>query len=191
MGQRMGTAKQLLPFRGQTILECVVDNALASRLQQVIVVLGYQAGLLEPLLKKKDVSLVFNPLYQSGQSTSLKAGLETVTDEAEAVLFLLGDQPLITAETINTIINAYETSARAPIVLPVFEGKRGNPVLFSRATFPHLEKLHDDCGARPLFEEYAGQILSVPISDASILFDIDTPADYQRLKLQEKYPTSV
>jgi len=185
MGSRMGRTKQLLLFRGRTILECVIDNSLASRLQRVIVVLGFQADLVEPLVKGRDVAVVFNPLYESGQSSSLKSGLRAVTDDAEAVLFLLGDQPLVTPQTINTILSAYETSTTAPIVMPVYEGKRGNPVLFSRATFPRLESLQDDCGARQLFELYAGDIVTVPIADSSIVFDIDTEDDYRRLLLLE------
>ncbi len=180
-GSRMGRTKQLLPFRGQTILECVVDSALASSLQRVIVVLGYQADELEQLLIGRDVTVVHNPLYDKGQSSSLKAGLQEVTVEDDAVLFLLGDQPLVTAETINRILAAYETSPTSAIVLPVFEGKRGNPVLFSRETFPRLETLKDDCGARSLFEEYSGQILTVPVEDPSIHSDIDTEEDYLRL----------
>lgn len=182
---RMGRTKQLLPFRGQTVLECVVDNALASRLQRVIVVLGYQADVVGPLLKGRDVTVVFNPLYESGQSSSLNAGLRAVTEEAEGVLFLLGDQPLVTPQTINRILNAYKASPATPIVLPVYEGKRGNPVLFSRATFPRLETLNEDHGARPLFEEYAGHIVTVPVADSSIHFDVDTEEDYQRLLLLE------
>ena len=180
-GSRMGRTKQLLPFRGQTILECVVDSALASSLQRVIVVLGHQAEVMEPLLRGRDVTVVFNPLYDSGQSSSLKAGLREVTEETGAVLFLLGDQPLVTTGTINRILSAYETAPTSPIVMPVFEGKRGNPVLFSRATFPRLETLSVDCGARPLFEEYAGNILLVPVTDPFIHFDIDTEEDYRRL----------
>ena len=180
-GRRMGRTKQLLPFRGQTILECVLDSALASSLQRVIVVLGHQTDALESLLKGRAVTLVFNPHYGSGQSSSLKAGLRAVTEESEAVLFLLGDQPLVTPETINRILSAYESSPASPIVLPVFEGQRGNPVLFSRETFPRLETLNEDCGARPLFEEYAGHILPVAVADPSIHFDIDTEEDYRCL----------
>lgn len=185
-GSRMGRTKQLLPFRGRTVLECVVDSALASSLHRVIVVLGHQADVLAPLLKERDVTVVFNPFYSTGQSSSLKAGLHAVTEEAEAVLFLLGDQPLVTVETINSILLAYATSPASPIVMPVFEGKRGNPALFSRQTFSRLEVLSEDRGARPLFEQYAGHILTVPVADSSIHFDVDTEEDYQRLLLLER-----
>lgn len=186
-GRRMGRTKQLLPFRGQTILECVVDSALASSLQRVIVVLGHQAALLEPLLKGRDVTVVLNPVYGSGQSSSLKAGLRAVKEESEAVLFLLGDQPLVTPEIIDLILSAYAASP-SPIVLPVFAGRRGNPVLFSRGTFPRIKALKEDCGARPLFDEYAGQILAVPVTDPAIHMDIDTEEDYRRLLEFERRP---
>jgi molybdenum cofactor cytidylyltransferase len=183
---RMGRTKQLLPFRGQTILECVVDNALASRLHRVIVVLGHEAEVLEPLLKNREVTVVRNPHYHRGQSTSLKAGLRMLREESEAALFLLGDQPLITPEIIDGIIAAYETS-RSPIVLPVFEGRRGNPVLFARETFARMAELGEDSGARPLFAEYAERILKVPVDDPAIHLDIDTEEDYRRL-LKEHQP---
>lgn len=178
---RMGKTKQLLPFRDRTILECVVESALASSLERVIVVLGHQAEVLESLLKGREVTTVINSLYDKGQSTSLKAGLMEVSEDTDAVLFLLGDQPLVTPQTINDILSAYQASPGSPIVCPVYQGKRGNPVLFSRETFPRLRTLSEDRGARPLFEEYAGRILPVPAVDPSIHFDIDTEEDYRRL----------
>ncbi len=184
-GRRMGRTKQLLPFRGQTVLECVVDSALASSLERVIVVLGHQAGIVEPLLKRRNVSVVINPCYGNGQSSSLKAGLHVVTEETDAVLFLLGDQPLITPETINSILAAYQISPASPIVIPIFEHKRGNPVLFSRETFDRIEALTGDCGARTIFEEYADKTLQVTVADPSIHFDVDTEEDFCRLLLKE------
>lgn len=180
-GSRMGRTKQALPFRGQTILECVVDCALASRLQRVIVVLGYQADALEPLMKGRDVTVVVNPSFENGQSSSLKTGLQAVSDEADAVIFLLGDQPLVSTGTINHILSAYESSPSSPVVHPVFDGKRGNPVLFSRETFSRIELLSGDSGARALFKEYSGSILQVQVDNPWVLFDLDTEEDYQRL----------
>ncbi len=177
---RMQRAKQLLPFRGQTVLETVVDSALASSLQRVVVVIGHQAEAIEPLLRHRAVTLVRNPDYRLGQSSSLQAGLRALTEESEAALFLLGDQPLVTPEIIDRVLAAYEKSP-SPIVLPVFQGRRGNPALFSRETFPRLQELRADSGARPLFAEYAGRILQVPVEDPAIHLDIDTEEDYRRL----------
>ncbi|MFA7280991.1 MAG: molybdenum cofactor cytidylyltransferase [Sterolibacterium sp.] len=184
-GLRMGVTKQLLPFRGATILECVVSNALASPLQQIIVVLGHQAEAIAPKLNNNDVTVVNNPNYRLGQSTSLKAGMQKLAADAEAILFLLGDQPLVTPAIIELILSAYRDSG-SPIVLPSFAGRRGNPVLFSKETFSRIEALSDDCGARPLFVEYAARLLTVPVENPAIHFDIDTPEDYQRLLQLER-----
>jgi molybdenum cofactor cytidylyltransferase len=187
-GSRMGRTKQLLPFRGKTVLECVVNSALASSLHRVIVVLGHQADEIEPVLDKSNVTIVRNSRYDRGQSTSLIAGLRALDAESEAALFLLADQPLITPEIINLILAAY-AAAPCPIVLPVFAGRRGNPVLFSRETFPRIGTLNEDCGARPLFDEYAERILRVSVADPAILLDMDTEEDYRSLLEQDALRT--
>jgi len=186
-GTRMGQTKQLLPFQGRTILECVVDSALASSLHRVIVVIGHQSDLIEPLLQGRGVTVIVNPLFSTGQSSSLQAGLRELTDESEAALFLLGDQPLVTPQTIDRVIAAYQAS-RSPIVVPVSAGRRGNPALFSRETFPSIQRLSGDCGARPLFDEYAERLLALPVPGPDILFDVDTEEDYRLLLRQERLP---
>ncbi|MBW6485544.1 MAG: molybdenum cofactor cytidylyltransferase [Syntrophobacterales bacterium] len=190
-GSRMNRAKQLLPFRGKTILECVVDAALASSLSEVAVILGHKAQSILPLLQGRDLKTVINYGYKDGQSTSLKAGLQALTPDIEAVLFLLGDQPLISPELIDAVLAAYHRS-QAPIVIPVFAGVRGNPVLFARQTFPKIAALTGDCGARAIFAEYADQILETPVGDRAIHLDIDTEEDYRNLLRLEKQvsPTS-
>jgi molybdenum cofactor cytidylyltransferase len=177
---RMGRTKQLLPFRGQTILECVVDTALSSALHRTLVVLGYQADTLAPLLSTRAVTVINNPAYAQGQGSSVKAGLQSLTEDDDAALFLLGDQPLVSADIIDQLLAAYAATP-SPVVMPVFKGRRGNPVLFSRETFPRMAELDAECGARPLIEEYAERVLKVPVLDPHIHFDIDTKEDYQRL----------
>ncbi len=177
---RMGSVKQMLSFKGKTILQRVIDNAVASSLGRVVVVLGYRADMIAPTIADKDVTVVINEDYESGQSSSIKAGLQALPDGTDAVLFMLGDQPLVAPGTINQVLDAYRIS-ESPIVLPVFDGKRGNPVLFSRETFQRLNLLEGDSGARPLFEEYAGRIRQLPVDDSCIHFDVDTEEDYSRL----------
>lgn len=179
-GSRMGRTKQLLPFRGQTILESVIDSALASSLHRVIVVLGHEAEVLSARIAHRNLTIVHNAEYARGQSSSLKAGLQALTAASDAALFLLGDQPLITPATIDQLLAAYATTP-SPIVLPVFEGRRGNPVLFDRETFATMATIDEDCGARSLFSQYAERLLKVPVADPSIHFDIDTEDDYRRL----------
>jgi molybdenum cofactor cytidylyltransferase len=186
-GTRMGETKQLLPFRGQTILECVIDNALASPLHRVVVVLGHRADELQQIVSGKGVDVAINERYRQGQSTSLQAGLRALSEESEAALFILGDQPLVSPAIIGTVVEAYHAS-RSPIVVPVFDGRRGNPVLFSRETFERIGTLSEDCGARPLLQEYRDRLLMVPVNDPAIHFDIDTTADYQELLKRDGVP---
>lgn len=180
-GTRMGGAvKQMLPFNGATVLEQVVDNATASILHQVFVVVGHRADLIAPLLDGRDVTVVNNRDYRKGQSSSVKRALLALPEDTDAVLFLLGDQPLVLPQTINLIINRFKASQH-PIVIPVYNGHRGNPALFSREMFSRLLMLDADNGGRALFQEYAGKILELPVEDPHILFDIDTLEDYATL----------
>ncbi|HJV67106.1 MAG TPA: molybdenum cofactor cytidylyltransferase [Geomonas sp.] len=179
-GNRMGRTKQLLLFRGKTLLEWVVESALASSLHRVLVVVGHQAESIAPLLGRRGVEVALNPEYRQGQSSSLQCGLRQLGPESDAALFLLGDQPLITPKLIDTLVGSYQGSP-APIVMPVYRGRRGNPVLFGRETFPDIEKLEGDCGARLLFHKYEGRIVPVPVDESAIHFDVDTAADYRLL----------
>lgn len=180
-GTRMGGAvKQMLPFNGKTVLEQVIDNATASLLQKVIVVIGHCTELITPMLSDRAVTAVLNSNYRKGQSSSLKAGLRALPDEVDAVLFILGDQPLVTPQTINLILNGF-TELHSPIIIPVYKGERGNPVLFSRETFSDLSALDGDSGGRTLFKEYVGRILEVEVDDPHILSDLDTLEDYCEL----------
>ena len=115
-----------------------------------------------------------------GQSTSLVKGLEHVPPDCDGAMFLLGDQPLVKPDIINTLIRAFETS-KALIVLPCFHGRRGNPVIISRSLFHRLTSLSADTGARVLFDEFKTAILKVPVEDDSVLVDVDTLADYHHL----------
>lgn len=177
---RMGTTKQLLPFGRTTLLGQVVKNAGQSALHDIIVVLGHDAEKIQQTIDLSSTAIVMNPDYAKGQSTSLIKGLEHVKPACDGAMFLLGDQPLVTSHVINTLIRAFETSD-ALIVLPCFHGKRGNPVIISKALFHRLASLSADTGARVLFDEYKTSILKVPFEDDAVLVDIDTLNDYEQL----------
>jgi len=181
---RMGKIKQLMPFGKTTLLGQVLKTATASALHEIIVVLGYQAEQINQHLDLSNATIVINKEYAKGQSTSLIKGLEKVSSVCDAAMFLLGDQPLVTAEIINRLINAFET-ANALITIPCCNGKRGNPVIIARPLFHNLTSLSADTGARAVFEVFRESIYHVPISDTAILFDVDTMEDYERLILKK------
>ncbi|MBW1710292.1 MAG: molybdenum cofactor cytidylyltransferase [Deltaproteobacteria bacterium] len=179
--KRINGIKQLLQFEGKPILGWVVENALKSSLSRVIVVLGHAAEEIQKAVDLKKAKLVVNDRYDRGQSSSIQAGLNVVPDQDAGVMFLLGDQPLVRADVINTLIEAYQNK-RSTLVIPTRHGRRGNPVLIDRSLFPRLESLTGDVGARVLFEEYAGQIREIEVESDGILFDVDTWDDYIELK---------
>ena len=185
---RMDKVKQLLPFRGTTILGRVVENALGSSLHEVIVVLGHALEDIRKVIDFGHARIAVNADYCDGQSTSLRTGLAAISDESAAAMFILGDQPLVGAHVINAIVKRYG-QALAPIIIPTYNGKRGNPVLIDRAVFPRLQSLEGDVGARVLFDEYADIICEIEMGDKSIAFDVDTIDDYARLQEMEKGTT--
>jgi len=176
--RRLGRLKQLLPWGGQTMLEHVVDTVLASAVDEVVVVLGCQAAVVQQALASRPVRGVVNAAWEEGLATSLRAGLAAVSPQAEAALFVLGDQPRLTSQTINRLLAHYRTT-RCPIVVPVYLGRRGNPVLFARSLFPELLALQGDVGGRVLLEKQRADVAEVDVGSEEIFVDVDTLQDYK------------
>ena len=183
---RLGRTKQLLPFRGSTLLGRAMENAAASDLYELIVVLGHEADRIMQSLDFSGMKTVINKAYSKGQSTSLIKGLGAVSPSCAGALFLLADQPLVTPDMINRLIRAFQDSG-APLVIPFYRGSRGNPVLVARPLFPRLLSLSADTGARALFDEYQASILKVEFETDAVLVDVDTAQDYKAL-LSRPFP---
>lgn len=184
---RMGQTKQLLPFENTTLLGRVMENAARSRLHERIVVLGHDADHILEALDFSGTRVVLNPDYALGQSTSLIKGLTAVSADCAGAMFLLADQPLVDPILIDHLLSAFE-SFDAPIVIPFFQGWRGNPVIVDRSLFPRLSRLTRDTGARALFQEYEPVILKVPVDDPAVVTDIDTLEDYRKIRLSIGFP---
>ena len=175
--KRMGLTKLLLPIRGKSLLQLVIDNARQSKAGEVIVVLGAEAAKLRREIKQSQVKITENPSYKEGMSTSLRAGLKAVSPEAKAVLILLGDQPLVSASIIDALIAKYEESGSS-MVAPAYDGKRGNPVLFDRSLIPELMGVTGDKGGREVIEKHPDQLATVNFKSAVTGSDIDSRDDY-------------
>jgi len=186
MSQRLGRPKQLLPVGGRCLLRCVVDAALASRLDEVVVVLGHSAAAVRAALaceSEPRVSLVVNPDFASGQSSSLRCGLGAADPRARAAAILLGDQPGIAPDLIDTILDAFLASDRpgARPIYPDAGGTPGHPVLLAREIWPAVEAESGDRGARALFRDRPEWLLKIPVA-GSPPTDIDTPEDFRRFQ---------
>jgi len=179
----LGQPKQLLRFQGRFILENVLENALASRLNTVILVLGHQAQKIIKVLGVKldhpRLKMIVNRRYREGLSSSLRAGLREVT-EFPSVMFLLGDQPWINNQLINLLLDRFRKSEK-DICVPVYQDRRGNPVIFSRRFYDTLMKIEGDIGARDVIASNPRDVLEVEVSDPDVFFDIDTVSDLEAL----------
>ena len=179
--RRFGRLKQLLAWDdGETLLARAVDVVLASQARPVVVVLGCQAEDCHAALGDRPVTVVVNPDWAQGQSTSLQAGLAALPENVGGALFHLADLPRVTPAVINALM-ARHAATLAPVVWPEYENRRGNPVLFDRATFPALRKVTGDVGGKSVLMAYArtGTAERVAVEEPGVLFDIDSPQDLQ------------
>ena len=180
---RMGGPNKLLAeIGGKPLVRIAVEEALGSRARPVIVVTGHQREQVEAALKDLDVTLVHNPDFGLGLSTSLKAGIAAVPAEADGAIVCLGDMPQVDASLIDKLIAAFDPERGALVVVPSIEGKRGNPVVWSRRFFSDLAALEGDIGARHLIASYPEAVTEVPLSDRAALVDVDTPDALRALK---------
>jgi molybdenum cofactor cytidylyltransferase len=178
-----GEVKQLLDWHGKPFLWHIVQATLRAELNPVIVVTGAKRKRIQQELIDLPVTFVNNPDWESGQSTSVRAGIEALPDSIGSAVFLMADQPQIQPTLIQSLIEKHSQNLPA-IVAPLIDGARGNPVLFDRITFEELKKLQGDTGGRGVFSKFSIEWL--PWSDARMLMDVDTPEDYQKLLRMEK-----
>lgn len=173
----MGFPKMLLNFNGSTMLENVILNVTGSEIKNVMVVLGAEREQLTDLVKKLPVRFCYNENYRDGMLSSVICGLRNLPSETEAVMVFQGDQPLITTSVINMLIKRYSYSEKG-IVIPVYKGKRGHPVLIGKKHLDKIEYLDSSQGLRSLALQVPYDVLEVETDDRGILRDFDTYDDY-------------
>lgn len=173
---RMGPDNKLLAeIGGKAIVRHVAEAALASRARPVLVVTGHQGEAVQSALAGLGVTLVANPDYAQGLSTSLKAGLRALPGDADGALILLGDMPRIAAGDLDRLIAAFLEAGGEAVIAPVHEGRRGNPVLWPRALFAEMLQLEGDAGAGRLLAIHADRVRGLELGTDAILADVDTP----------------
>jgi molybdenum cofactor cytidylyltransferase len=182
---RMGAANKLLAeISGKPLVRIAAEEALASRADPVIVVTGHQRERVEAALKGLKVAFAHNPDFAQGLSTSLKAGIAVVPADADAAIVCLGDMPQVRAPLIDKLIAAFDPERGALIVVPSVNGKRGNPVVWSRRFFADLAGLDGDIGARHLITSYPEAVIEVPVTDPAVFVDVDTPDALDAVKAE-------
>jgi molybdenum cofactor cytidylyltransferase len=182
---RMGGPNKLLAeIGGRPLVRIAVEEALASQARRVIVVTGHQRERVEAALNGLDVERVHNPDFAEGLSTSLKAGIAAVPSDVDGVIVCLADMPQVNAKLMDRLLSAFDPEKGALVIVPTIDGKRGNPVVWSRRFFPELAALDGDTGARHLIASYPEAVIEVPLSGNAALVDVDTPDALQAVKAE-------
>lgn len=176
---RMGKQKLLLPYKGSTIIETVIDNVLASKVDHIMVVLGADHERVTPILKAKEVHYCHNREHHRGMLSSVICGFRALPDDANTGLVYLGDQPEIPARVTDAVINAYNDDIKG-IVIPVYNHRRGHPLLVDLKYRRDIDKLDLEQGLRSLMHLFPQDVLEVEVDDPGILVDIDTEEDYNK-----------
>jgi molybdenum cofactor cytidylyltransferase len=182
---RMGGPNKLLEMvGGKPLVRIAVEAAIASRAKPVIVVTGHQRERVEAALAGLPVSFVHNPDFAEGLSTSLKAGIAAVPENADGAIVCLGDMPHVNAKLIDRLIASFDPERGTLVVVPTVAGKRGNPVVWSRRFFSDLAGVEGDVGARHLIGSYAEAVAEVAVEDTAAFVDVDTPEALQKVKAE-------
>lgn len=183
LSSRMKKNKLLLPLGETTVIEHVVKTVLSSKVDYVVVVSGRDHDFVRKLLKYYPIRLLYNDQYEKGQSTSIIKGMETLPRTGvEGVLFAMGDQPLITVEGLNTIIDAFALK-KGKIIVPINSetNKKGAPVLFDRSFFSEIKKIEGDQGGKVVIRQFPDEVFECEIQSSEFFDDIDTEEAYEAI----------
>ncbi len=181
--RRMGELNKLeLPVRGEPLLRRTACTLLASRLLEVIVVLGHEAARARRLLDGLAVSVVENKGYHDGQMTSVCQGLDALSVACDGVMICLADQPLLTAADINVLIDAFGQRSRGSVLVPVFAGQRGNPIVLAHEHRAAILDGERNLGCKRLIERNPELVTTIAMPNDHVVFDLDTPGDYAALQ---------
>lgn len=181
LSARMGTDKALVPIAGKPMLERALGVLHESQVDEIVVVLGHSAALIQETVSFGSARAVINQAYREGIASSLQTGLASISPCAQAALIVLADQPFLKPETIDLLIGEYR-SKKPEIVIPVYNGLRGNPVLLDCSVFGEVASLTGDIGCRAIFANHTAGILKLPVEDAGVLLDFDTKEDVARFE---------
>lgn len=180
---RMGSPKQTLQFRGESLLRRAARAALGAGCRPVVVVTGANAELSRGELAGLDVREVLNIVWETGMASSVRAGVEALAGaDVDAVVLMLCDQPHVTSEVISDLVAAHRATGR-PVVASTYGGGFGVPALFGRALFAELARLEGAAGARQVIKRHASEAYFLPFPSGEV--DVDTPDDFTRLTAKD------
>ena len=177
--KRMGDLnKLLLQIDNKPIIYSVCKTVLGSKLDQIILVTGYENSKIEKTVPKGIDNIVYNKNWRKGMMSSIYAGLSNLDDDVDGNMIILGDMPLITVHTINLLIDEFKISNGNRIVYPIYEARQANPVIFPKKYFAEILDSEGDKGCKKVLKKYPGDAVSVHINSDEVIVDCDTRDDY-------------
>ncbi len=182
ISDRMGATKQLLPWGERTVLGQTLVNLQKSRIDNILAVVGHQAEAVETVARNHSVATIFNANYEAGEMLgSLQIAVKQLPSNISAVLVVLADQPMVSSEIVDLLLERY-WQGNADLIAPVFEGRRGNPVLIGRRFFRELLDLDPGLAPRHILQRHPDELALVETNSPVVLQDLDRPEDYERLR---------
>jgi len=174
-----GENKLTKKIQGAPLIKHSVKNILASSIDELIIVLGYQKEIIEKLIdKNKKIKFVFNKDFENGMASSIKTGLNNLSEKTEAFFICLGDMPMVNHDIYNQLIKSKE---KKEIIIPTYKGQQGNPVLFNKSMKEKIMGITGDVGAKKILELNKDKILNLEINDQSITKGFDTQDNFNFL----------
>ena len=175
--KRMGDENKLVKnFQGIPLIKHSVRNILASFIGELIIVLGHQKEIIEKLIDKNEkIKFVFNQDFESGIATSIKTGLNHLSEETEAFFICLGDMPMVNKDIFNLLI---KSKNNREIIVPTYKNKQGNPILFSKSMKKKIMTIEGNVGAKKILELNKDKILNIETNDQNVTRDFNTRANF-------------
>jgi len=177
--RRMGQPKQLLPFGDKTMLECVIDAFQTPHVDEIRVVLGYQADEIAARIAHTSCKIVKNDRASLGMFTSMQAGLRDLPKKTRIVMLAICDQPRLKRETVETLIEEFEKK-RHKILIPSYNGRQGHPPLFRAEYAKEILAMDESLTLKHFYGEHADDIARLVVEDEGVLVDIDDRETYER-----------
>ena len=171
-----GENKLTKEIQGIPLIKHSVKNILASSIDELIVILGYQKEVIEKIIDKNErIKFAFNVNYENGMASSIKTGLNNLSEKTEAFFICLGDMPMVNSDIYNQLI---QSKNNKEIIVPTYKGQQGNPILFSKSIKEKIMTIQGDVGAKKILELNKNKILNVEVGNQSIRKDFNTKDDF-------------
>jgi molybdenum cofactor cytidylyltransferase len=177
---RMGSPKALLPYQGRPFLEHLLEVTTHEKIGVRRVVLGAQAESIAKTIALPAEQIVINPDWEKGQLSSLQAGIRSLPAETDGLLLCLIDHPLISAALVSDLVEQFYFHKMCRIIIPVFEGRRGHPVIFPTYLYKELLQAAADKGARAVVWEHAAEVIEIPTVEQGCVLNLNDPETFHR-----------